>query len=86
MPRCFPGRPRSGKDPLGLAHPGGEIAGKIDHPDVRFIPEIDQAAMTLHEEVGHGSVVVTLSAGDGNQVGVLLLEKIKETEGEGQNG
>ena len=74
------------REELDPAYAGGEIAGKIDHPDVRFIPEIDQAAMTLHKEVGHGSVVVTLSAGDGNQVGVLLLEKIKETEGEVRHG
>jgi UDP-N-acetylmuramate--alanine ligase len=74
------------REELDPAYAGGEIARKIDHPDVRFIPDVDQAAITLHKEVGEGSVVVTLSAGDGNQVGVLLLEKIKENEGEVQHG
>lgn len=74
------------REDLDPAYAGGEIAQKIDHPDVRFIPEIDQAAITLHKEVDEGSVVVTLSAGDGNQVGVLLLEKIKDTEGEVNHG
>jgi UDP-N-acetylmuramate--alanine ligase len=74
------------REQLDPAHTGREIAQKIDHPDVRFTPEIDQAAMTLHKEVRAGAVVITLSAGDGNQVGVLLLEKIKGNEGEKDHG
>lgn len=65
---------------------GGVIASKIEHKDVRFIPELDQAAFELLKEVGAGSVVVTLSAGDGNQVGTLLLEKIMANEGEKDHG
>lgn len=74
------------REELDPAYGGEEIAGKIDHPDVRFVAGIDDAALTLFENVEDGSVVITLSAGDGNQVGVHLLEKIKETEGEIDHG
>ena len=65
---------------------GEVIASKIKHQDVRFISEIDQAALALLKEVGPESVVITLSAGDGNQVGALLLEMIKVNEGEKEHG
>ena len=65
---------------------GEVIASKIEHPDVRFVPEIEQAALELLREVRTGSVVITLSAGDGNQVGTLLLEQIKANEGEKDHG
>jgi hypothetical protein len=40
----------------------------------------------LSREVTAGDVVVTLSAGDGNKVGMLLLEKIQASEGEKDHG
>ncbi len=59
------------------AFSGENIATMIDHPDVRFIPGIEAAANTLVKLVDQGSLVITLSAGDGNQVGVQLLNKLR---------
>lgn len=61
---------------------GKVIAESIDHGDVRFIPELAKAAQVLFDELREKSVVITLSAGDGNQVGRLLLEKLKASEGD----
>ena len=61
---------------------GKIIAESIDHGDVRFIPELVGAAQVLFDEVQEKSVVITLSAGDGNNVGRLLLEKLKASEGD----
>jgi UDP-N-acetylmuramate--alanine ligase len=61
---------------------GKVIAESIDHADVRFIPELTGAAQVLFDEVREKSVVITLSAGDGNEVGRSLLEKLKASEGD----
>jgi UDP-N-acetylmuramate--alanine ligase len=53
----------------------GEILSEqIDHPEVRFIADLKELAVSLSELVQPGDVVVTLSAGDANQVGKHLLE------------
>jgi len=70
---------REAEDP---ALSGKVIAENIDHGNVRFIPELNGAAQVLFDEVREKSVVITLSAGDGNQVGSLLLEKLKASEGD----
>ncbi|HUS84827.1 MAG TPA: cyanophycin synthetase, partial [Anaerolineales bacterium] len=61
---------------------GKVIAENIDHGDVRFVPDMNGAAQMLFDEVREKSVVITLSAGDGNKVGRLLLEKLKTNEGD----
>ncbi|MGB2897585.1 MAG: UDP-N-acetylmuramate--L-alanine ligase [Anaerolineales bacterium] len=61
---------------------GKVIAESIDHGDVRFIPDLNGAAQVLFDNVREKSVVITLSAGDGNRVGSLLLEKLKASEGD----
>ncbi len=68
------------------AYSGEAIARKIPGRDVRYIPTIAQTAAVLAGEVGEGSLVITLSAGDGNQVGELLLENIQPKEGEKGHG
>jgi UDP-N-acetylmuramate--alanine ligase len=65
---------------------GEVIAGRIKHPHVQFEPVFETAASMLQRELGAGSVVITLSAGDGNLVGTLLLEKIGLNEGEKDHG
>jgi UDP-N-acetylmuramate--alanine ligase len=65
---------------------GAQIAQRITHSDVKYRGDHGIAASLLADHVKVGSVVITLSAGDGNQVGVLLLEKIKENEGEQGHG
>ena len=53
------------------------LAAQIEGKDVRFIPELAQAAERLIAEIKPGSVVLTLSAGDGNRVGRLVLEGLQ---------
>jgi UDP-N-acetylmuramate--alanine ligase len=55
---------------------GEMIAANIDHPNVRYSGDIASTVSILSREVADGDVVITLSAGDGNKVGTLLLEKI----------
>ncbi|MGD8730382.1 MAG: UDP-N-acetylmuramate--L-alanine ligase [Anaerolineales bacterium] len=65
---------------------GEVIAANIDHPHVRYSGDIANTVDLLSREVTAGDVVVTLSAGDGNKVGMLLLEKIQASEGEKDHG
>jgi UDP-N-acetylmuramate--alanine ligase len=60
---------------------GDVVAKRIQHDDVRFIGDLSDAAGTLVREVVPGSVVLTLSAGDGNLVGKQLLETLKGEKG-----
>jgi UDP-N-acetylmuramate-alanine ligase len=55
----------------------GRLATQIEGKDVRFIPELERAAERLIAEIVPGSVVLTLSAGDGNQVGRLVLKSLE---------
>ena len=50
----------------------------IEHPDVRYIPRLEAAADYLLERVKGGSLVLTLSAGDGNRVGYRVLQGLTE--------
>jgi UDP-N-acetylmuramate--alanine ligase len=59
---------------------GAYLAGQIDHPDVEHIQDFKMLAEHLAECVRVGDVVVTLSAGDANQVGKLLLELLRGGE------
>ena len=65
---------------------GRQIADLISHPDVRFQPDFERAAVELAEDVHPGDAVVTLSAGDGNLVGDRLLEILRQDEGERDHG
>jgi UDP-N-acetylmuramate--alanine ligase len=59
------------------------LATQIEGKDVRFIPELERAAERLIAETVPGSVVLTLSAGDGNRVGRLVLDGLeKQSRGE----
>jgi UDP-N-acetylmuramate--alanine ligase len=60
---------------------GSRTAGAVDHKDVRFIGELQEAATFLLEKVASPAVVITLSAGDGNVVGQRLLQGIRDREG-----
>jgi UDP-N-acetylmuramate--alanine ligase len=60
---------------------GDVVAKRIQHRDVRFIGDLSKAAETLAREVVPGSVVLTLSAGDGNLVGKQLLERLEGEKG-----
>jgi UDP-N-acetylmuramate--alanine ligase len=55
---------------------GRAVMDRIAHDDVQFFEELSHAADHLMQHVKPGSVVITLSAGDGNQVGRLLLQRL----------
>jgi UDP-N-acetylmuramate--alanine ligase len=74
------------REQIDPAYTGEEVASKIEHPDVRFVSGLDQAASKLFDEIHTEAVVITLSAGDGNQVGVRLLELLKHDKGERHHG
>ncbi len=50
----------------------------IEHPDVKYIARLEAAADYLLERVKGGSLVLTLSAGDGNRVGYRVLQSLTE--------
>ena len=50
----------------------------MDHPDVRYVPALDDAAIYLSERLRAGDVLLTLGAGDGNVVGRRVLETLGE--------
>jgi UDP-N-acetylmuramate--alanine ligase len=54
-----------------------EIARKIRHRDARNAASFGDALGALMSQVRGGDVVITLSAGDGNQVGERLLQMLK---------
>ena len=51
-----------------------DIVRRMNHPDARHIPALEDAARNLSERVRPGDVLLTLSAGDGNLVGRRVLE------------
>ncbi len=59
-------------DTLGVS--AGELAAQMSHPDARHIAGFDDAARYIVANAEPEAVVITLSAGDGNQVGVRVLE------------
>jgi UDP-N-acetylmuramate--alanine ligase len=65
---------------------GELVARNVSHPDVRFIPDLKGAATALEAVVRPGSVVVTLSAGDGNLVGKQLLQALRQRKEDDANG
>ncbi len=52
---------------------GARVAQRIQHADVRFVERLAEAASELDRRVISPAVVVTLSAGDGNEIGRMLL-------------
>jgi len=58
-----------------------ELAKHIEGPDVRYVAELEEVAKELVRRVKPNSVVVTLSAGDANRVGRLVLQGLSEGQG-----
>jgi UDP-N-acetylmuramate--alanine ligase len=64
---------------------GDYLSEQIEHPDVRHIDDFTKLAGYLFERVKPGDVVVTLSAGDANEIGKLLLKLLKRGEKGSEN-
>jgi UDP-N-acetylmuramate--alanine ligase len=59
-------------DTLGVS--SAALAEQIQHPDVRHVSGLENAAREVVQRAEPDAVVITLSAGDGNQVGLRVLE------------
>jgi UDP-N-acetylmuramate--alanine ligase len=53
-----------------------ELAQAIEHTDVRYTATTEQAVACLLAEAERDAVIMTLSAGDGNEVGIRLLDRL----------
>jgi UDP-N-acetylmuramate--alanine ligase len=62
-------------DTLGIHT--ADVASGIQHPDVQYIGRKEEAVDYLFDRIRPGDVVLTLGAGDSNQVGERLLEKLR---------
>ena len=60
------------------------LAASIKGQDVRYAPTLEQAAAEILQDVKSGSVILTLSAGDANRVGWLVLDEL-ETQSKGES-
>jgi UDP-N-acetylmuramate--alanine ligase len=56
-----------------------DLVERIKHPDVRYAGEIKGIAADLRSRLTPGAVVIILSAGDANQIGVQLVELLKHS-------
>jgi UDP-N-acetylmuramate--alanine ligase len=65
---------------------GAILAERIQHADVRFLPNFAEATQYLLDRVKPCSVVLSLSAGDGNQVVIHLLEGLESRGMEDEDG
>ncbi len=65
---------------------GAHVAAALDHVNAEHIGDLKAAAAALETQIEPGDVVITLSAGDGNEVGRLLLEGQWAREGRSNDG
>jgi UDP-N-acetylmuramate--alanine ligase len=56
---------------------GAWLARQIQHADVRHVETLEQAAAEVIDAIRAPAVVVTLSAGDGNRVGEMVLDHFR---------
>jgi UDP-N-acetylmuramate--alanine ligase len=54
----------------------GELVAASDHPAICHLSGLETASDYLVERVADGDVVITLGAGDGYEIGEMLLEKL----------
>lgn len=54
-----------------------QLVAQMSHPDARYIGPLKQAAEYVSTHITPPAVVITLGAGDGNQVGEWVLERLQ---------
>jgi UDP-N-acetylmuramate--alanine ligase len=67
-------------DDLGVS--AADIVARMDHPDTRYIPGLNEVTDHLLNHLKSGDVLITLGAGDGYKVGEGVLVKL-EKKGQG---
>ena len=61
-------------DTLGVS--SADLVAQMEHPDARYIADIEAAAGYIVAHAEPNAVIVTCSAGDGNLVGIRVLDKL----------
>jgi UDP-N-acetylmuramate--alanine ligase len=57
---------------------GRKLASEINHNHVLYAPSFAEAVGYLRKNVTSPAVVITLSAGDGNEIGRMLLQELED--------
>ncbi len=73
------------REKIDLGMHSSQIVERMDHPSAVYVPDIEGAAAYLLERVEPDDVVITMSAGDGNQVGQILLDALRRARRRGMN-
>ena len=55
-----------------------QVVERIEHPDVSFVPTLDETVKTLLARLVPGDVLLVLSAGDADQVSARVLKHLKQ--------
>jgi UDP-N-acetylmuramate--alanine ligase len=66
------------RNDLGIQHT--DVVAQMAHRDARAVADFDEAVEMLARDVRSGDVVLTLGAGDGDQIGERLLTLLHERE------
>jgi UDP-N-acetylmuramate--alanine ligase len=70
--------------PAREADPGDfsarQVVAAMDHPGVRFAPDLESAAELLGEQLEQGDVLLVLSAGDADWVSGEVLKALKNRQ------
>lgn len=69
------------REKIDLGMHSRRVVEAIDHPNALYVGEIEAAVAHLLAHVEPDDIVITLSAGDGNRVGTLLLAQLRERGG-----
>lgn len=68
------------REKIDLGMHSRQLAEAVDHPNALYLGDIEAAAEYLLAHVEPDDVVITMSAGDGNRVGTLLLAGLRARE------
>jgi UDP-N-acetylmuramate--alanine ligase len=61
---------------------GQDVANLINHPDVTYVPGLEEAARLLLDRVGPPAIILVLSAGNADQVTKWVLAALEQPEQE----
>ena len=57
---------------------GSDLVQLMAHPDVCYVPSLEDAASSVLERVQTGDVIITLGAGDGYLIGERVLDELRQ--------